>query len=142
MKDLLTQVLASLQNCRVVIDGVDECEELQQREILSSIVPLQKEPSSSCKLLIASRDEIQIKRILRQSNSISLKGKTDHAIALFISRGISDLRQAFDSLDERFVDRMQRQLSLKAGGMFCLLISQWTYLISCRDVSLGTLGFG
>lgn len=125
MKDLLTRVLASLQNCRVVIDGVDECEELQQREILSSILSLQKESISSCKLLIASRDEMQIKRVLRQSTSISLKGKTDNAIALFISRGISDLRQAFDSLDEGFVNRMQRQLASKAGGMFCLFIPQW-----------------
>lgn len=121
IKNILSEVLASLQSCRILIDGIDECEESQQREILSSILSLQTDAGSSCKLLIASRDEIQINRILRQSKSISLKGKTDNAIDMFIRRGVSDLRQAFDSLDEGFVDRMQRQLSVRAGGMFILL---------------------
>ena len=127
MKDLLTQVLASMRMCRIVIDDVDECEESQQKEVLNSILLLQREAGSSCKLLIASRDEIQIRRILRQSSSISLKGKTDHAIALFIKNGISDLGQAFDSLDEGFVNRMQRQLSLKAGGG--LVLPSWSRIL-------------
>ena len=116
MKDLLTQVLAGMQICRVLVDGVDECEESQRKEILTSILLLQQEAGSSCKLLIASRDEAQIHKFLRQSSKISLKGKTDHAIDLCIKNGISDLEQAFGLLDEGFVKHIQRQLSSKAGG--------------------------
>lgn len=117
MKDLLAQVLSGLHLSRIVLDGIDECHETQQKEILTTFLSLQKNAPNSCKLLISSRvDEGYIKRILRQKPTVRLKEHTADAISLFVEQNVAELSEIFDSLEEDLLSRIRRELCLKAGG--------------------------
>lgn len=117
MKDLLAQVLSGLHLSRIVLDGIDECHETQQKEILSTFLSLQKNAPNSCKLLISSRvDEGYIKRMLRQNPTVRLKEHTADAISLFVEQNVAELSEIFDSLEEDLLTRIRRELCLKAGG--------------------------
>ncbi|MCJ1426374.1 hypothetical protein MMC29_004277 [Sticta canariensis] len=119
MKELLAQVLSGLPSSRIILDGVDECHETQQKEILSTLLPLQKNAPNSCKLLISSRvDEGYIKSVLRQKPSIRLKDHNSEAISLFVDQNVAELSDIFDSLEDDLLDRIRRELCFKAGGMF------------------------
>ena len=123
MKELLAQVLSGLPSSRIVLDGVDECHEAQQKEILSTLLSLQKNAPNSCKLLISSRvDEGYIKSVLRQMPSIRLKDHNSEAISLFVDQNVAELSDIFDSLEDDLLDRIRRELCSKAGGRFFMLI--------------------
>lgn len=117
MKGLLAQVFSGLHSCRIVLDGIDECHETQQKEILSTFLSLQKNAPNSCKLLISSRvDEGYIKNVLRQKPSIRLKEHTTDAISLFVQQNVAELSDMFDSLEDDLLNRIRHELCSKAGG--------------------------
>lgn len=124
MKGLLAQVLSGLHSCRIVLDGIDECHETQQKEIISTFLSLQKGAPNSCKLLISSRvDEGYIKNVLRQKPSIRLKEHTADAISLFVERNVAELLDIFHSLEDELLNRIRHELCSKAGGMCSTLMN-------------------
>ncbi len=117
MRKLLREVLAGIDCCRIVLDGIDECDEMQQREVLSTFLDLQQNAADSCKILFASRnDESHIKALLRKNMIIPMKGQTDDAIRLFVNSKIAELTDKFESLDDILLDRIRYRLSSKADG--------------------------
>ena len=117
MRKLLREVLAGTDTCRIVLDGIDECDETQQRDVLSTFLGLQQNAGNSCKILFASRnDENHIKALLRQSTVIPMKGQTDDAIRLFVNSKIAELTDKFESLNDIVLDRIRYRLSSKADG--------------------------
>ena len=119
MRKLLREVLAGTDCCRIVLDGIDECDEAQQREVLSTFLDLQQNAADSCKILFASRnDENHIKNLLQKSTVIPMKGQTDDAIRLFVNSKIAELTDKFESLNDIVLDRIRYRLSSKADGKF------------------------
>ena len=117
MRKLLRDVLAGTDCCRIVLDGIDECDETQQREVMSIFLDLQQNAADSCKILFASRnDENHIKSLLRKSTIIPMKGQTDDAIRLFVNSKIAELTDKFESLSDIVLDRIRYRLSSKADG--------------------------
>ena len=117
MRKLLREVLAGTDCCRIVLDGIDECDEAQQREVLSTFLDLQQNAANSCKMLFASRnDENHIKNLLRKSTVVPMKGQTDDAIRLFVNSKVAELTDKFESLNDIALDRIRYRLSSKADG--------------------------
>ena len=117
MRKLLREILTATNCCRIVLDGIDECEDAQQRDVLSTFLDLQQDATDSCKILFASRnDENLIKALLRHNTVIPMRGQTDDAIRLFVNSKIAELTDKFESLDDIVLDRIRYRLSSKADG--------------------------
>ena len=117
MKALLSDILAVVKGCRIILDGIDECHVEQQKGIITTFLSLQNEAADSCKILFSSRnDESHIARQLRTKTMISLTGQTDEAIALYAKQKIGELSLVFEGLDETLLADMQRQICSKAEG--------------------------
>ena len=116
VKTLFSQVLSSLPYCRILVDGIDECDEGQQKEILSILMAQSNNESSKCRLLVSSREEGLISRALKHKVVIPLRENTDTAIDIFIDSSMEDLKAMFNHLDEELLRRMRSLLRSKADG--------------------------
>ena len=118
MKALLREILSTFKACRIVVDGIDECDVEQQKEILSVFLALQDAAVDSCKIIFSSRnDESYIKRFLTRKSVISMRGQTDDAITLYAKQKINELSHMFGGLDERLLANMRQQISSEAKGV-------------------------
>jgi len=128
--NLLPELLRSLGSVRFVIDGIDEWGEREQKEALQDLMQmLSTDPSSCvCKILLASRDTLEISRILRKKNkpavSISLSSgdectAIDRSIGHFVDSKLLDLPEHFDQLDpdSSVLAQVKRTLLEKSNGM-------------------------
>lgn len=121
IRKLLREVLAGTSCCRIVLDGIDECDETQQKEVLSTFLEFQQNAADSSKILFASRNnENHIKNLLRKSTIIPMKGQTDDAIRLFVNSKIAELTDKFEFLSDIVLDRIRHRLSSKADGKLLL----------------------
>ena len=72
---MIPKLLMGFSCLRIIIDGLDEIEESQQRQVLSDLIDFATNPlgpGSSCKIFIASRDVTVISRFLSQRMVLSL----------------------------------------------------------------------
>ncbi|CAN9085629.1 unnamed protein product [Alternaria alternata] len=129
--NLLPELLRGLGSVRLIIDGIDEWVSRDQKDVLndlSQIVSIDKS-SHICKVLVASRETMEISRSLRRKNksatTISLSnGDEDLAIsrsiARFVESKLSDLPDHFDELDPdaSIMAYVKKTLIEKSHGMF------------------------
>ncbi|CAN9080703.1 unnamed protein product [Alternaria alternata] len=128
---LLPELLRGLGSVRLIVDGIDEWASRDQKDVLhdlSQIVSVDQS-SHTCKILVASRETIEISRSLRRKNkpvtTISLSnGDEDIAIsrsiANFVESKLSDLPDHFDELDPdaSIMACVKKTLIEKSHGMF------------------------
>jgi hypothetical protein len=95
---------------RLVVDGIDEWVSQDQKELLNDLSQMISTGQSShiCKIMIASRDTMDISRSLRKKNksamTVSLSNDDERfaltrSIANFVNSKLSDLPDHFDELD-------------------------------------------
>ena len=117
MKNIIREILSGLRACRIVLDGIDECNIDQQKEIISTFLSLQNGASDSCKILFSCRnDESHIKRLLSRKTIIQLRGQTDDAIALYVDYKVSELSQSFEGLERELLDEIKQRIGAEAKG--------------------------
>ncbi|CAN9147713.1 unnamed protein product [Alternaria alternata] len=130
--NLLPELLRGLGSVRLIIDGIDEWVSRDQKDVLndlSQIVSIDKS-SHICKVLVASRETMEISRSLRRKNksatTISLSnGDEDLAIsrsiARFVESKLSDLPDHFDELDPdaSIMAYVKKTLIEKSHGDYC-----------------------
>jgi hypothetical protein len=85
MTNMLKDILEGVACTRVVIDGLDECEESAQRELIRGLSNISEEQSHSFKVLFCSRLSNDPK------STILLRGETDDAIKLYVKKEVSQL---------------------------------------------------
>ena len=118
MKKMLKEVLPNIKSTRIVLDGIDECGHSTQKDIVATLVELQKYAGDSCKILISSRDEPQINKSLPRKTHVPLEGNTAVGLRLYIQHYIAELKVLFPCLDASLFDRVEQRLQLMANGMF------------------------
>lgn len=118
MKKILREILPSVKTARVVIDGIDEFNHQTQQEVLKAMVELQKRVGPSCKLLICSRFEPQISRLLSPMIHIKLEHKTHVGLNLYIQRKVKDLESHFWDMERSLLIAVEERLKSKAKEMF------------------------
>jgi hypothetical protein len=87
MKNVLKDILAGVSCTRIVIDGLDECDESAQRDLSRALTDVREATGNSVKVLICSRLATDRKA------TILLRGKTDGAIELYVKHEIAQLRR-------------------------------------------------
>lgn len=130
---ILPELLQGLGSVRFVIDGIDEWDERAQKEVLQDVMQmLSTDPSCICKIMIASRDTLEISRSIRKKKnkaavSISLSDDDectaiDRSIEHFIDSKLLDLPDHFLDLDPDASEtaRIKRTLREKSNGMIIL----------------------
>ncbi|TFK67694.1 hypothetical protein BDN72DRAFT_84938 [Pluteus cervinus] len=116
----------------IIIDGIDECESLdEQRTLLESIIGCADRLGPSFKLLIASRPERQIQRVFDQFPSIDKvelgnSEQCDADIGLFLRQSLGDIRRVYEHRGAPItaagsswpIDDTIQKLVAKASGQF------------------------
>lgn len=89
---LLSEFLQGLGSVRVIIDGIDDWTARDQKEILKDISQIisTDQPSHICKVMIASRETMDISRSLRKDKSATMISLSDDEEGLAITRSIAD----------------------------------------------------
>ncbi|GAW11336.1 hypothetical protein ANO14919_006800 [Xylariales sp. No.14919] len=121
--------LHGIQTCRIVIDGLDECAQEEQKYIVEDLLQLVSVNSKggNCKLLISSRDVPKISRAVRKKKRnvgmISLsneRASLDHTIQSFVENRLRDIvneRESFQ-IGEKAIEDIVNIMINKADGMF------------------------
>jgi hypothetical protein len=149
MKKMLAELLSDVPYTRVIIDGVDELDPRLQQDILRAICEIQKQAGEiqrqageiqkkageiqkvareSCKVLISSRSEPQIRKELpKTSNMVNmdLENMTTEALEIYIQRKVELLKPEFPGLETDIFQRVEDRLRKLAKGMFL-----WVHLVT------------
>ncbi|KAL9116701.1 MAG: hypothetical protein Q9187_006774, partial [Circinaria calcarea] len=118
LRRLIPALLATIPLTRIVIDGLDECQEKDQRQILQELMSLCTPSGVRCKILLSSREGVHLSRALRRKPNISLTERrvdVDTDIRLFVAHNLTELRERFDG---KVVDGIEKRVVKKADGMF------------------------
>ena len=116
LRKLLPELLDTISAIRIIIDGLDECQEKMQKPIMQELLTLCKSSDGHCKVLFSSREGVAISKILRRKPYISLKDEkkdVDTDIQLFTNRSLEELRHRFDS---KCGDDIEKPVVKKANG--------------------------
>jgi hypothetical protein len=118
IKKLLPDLLSAVLSTRIVIDGLDECQEKDQKIILTEVLSAVKSSTAPCKLFISSRAETHISKTLRKRPTISLtekkeRNKVDEDIQKYVKHSLMGLRESFPGA---LVDDIERTVVKKAHG--------------------------
>lgn len=105
LKKVIPTLLKGFSSVRIVIDGLDEIDDREQRQVLSDLtlfVSCPLVPGSSFKILIASRDVASISRFLSQRTVLSMADDLQAfqgAIQPFVRHQLSELRSLRSDLE-------------------------------------------
>ncbi|KAF2812552.1 uncharacterized protein BDZ99DRAFT_413355, partial [Mytilinidion resinicola] len=124
LKSLLPNLLSSIRGPRMVIDGLDECLDSEQKEVLKDILAFSSNVAyGSCPVLIVSRDVRHINAMLSKKPSLSLNNEesaVNAAIGSFTKQRLLEMQTRFQELDidRSTMEDFEKQIVDKAKGMF------------------------
>ena len=96
-----------------------------QQILVKSVSELQRNAKDIVKILISSRREPQIAETLTTRAHISLEGRTDKAISLFVVEKVREIKDSFLDMTSALLGQIEQRLSSSANGMFL-----WVYLVT------------
>lgn len=108
----------------IVVDGVDEIDEHERRDLLCTLLELYKD-CENLKLLISSRREDDISRILRaEAQSVHIDRKNAGEIQTYLTQRCDTWlsEHDFDLETASEIKRLLRPISFKAEGNFLFKI--------------------
>jgi hypothetical protein len=118
LKKLLSEFLVAVPSIRIVIDGLDECSDSDQKIILKEAVSLFTGSEGRCKILISSRECVHISKRLRNKPMISFterRAEINGDIKLYVSQALEELRHRFG---RQIVNDVEQKILEKAAGMY------------------------
>lgn len=115
---MLPDLLSAVPSTRIIIDGLDECQERDQKSILTELLSAVKSSAAPCKLFVSSRTETYISKVLRKSPTICLtekkeKQNVEKDIQEYVKYSVMGLRDTFPSI---LMDEVERTVVEKANG--------------------------
>jgi hypothetical protein len=113
---------------RIIIDGLDECGIADQKAILNELLLLMKLSGNRCKLLVSSRENACIQRLLGKKPTIFLsehdqRASIDIDIRLYVHEELMTLRERFEPA---VINEVEQIVVNKATGKYSSLPT--TYL--------------
>ena len=123
LKSLIVDLLSGIISTRLILDGLDECTDDEQKDILSVLrFLIENIPDTVCvKIAVFSRDIISIKKALRSPPTISLKDEAaavDCSIKILVQHELNDIRtELIDSyIAEDVFTAVEQNIVAKADG--------------------------
>ena len=123
----LLPILLSGRSSRLLVDGLDECEATEQREISRAIRGLvdetKRDEHTDCKVGIFSRDTGLLKQTFVKDAKVSLKDEAtavSSSITIFVRHEMQQFRNDNADLDisDEVLTEVEQKLVAKAGGKF------------------------
>jgi hypothetical protein len=111
---LIPQLLELVSYTRIVIDGLDECLEDDQKAVLKEVQSLCLRATIRCKVLFSSRQEVLIREKLSGNPHIPLEKReeVESDIRLFVKYKMTQLRTS----DRNLLNKIESLLVEKANG--------------------------
>jgi hypothetical protein len=132
LKSLISTLLNGVDLVRIFVDGLDECEEGEQKGILSSIRTFVDERPASgtetrtgaIKAVIFSRTTEPLHKVLKSSITINLSQEShliEQSIGAFVHSEIVAIRQQMDNsyVDDNALARIEERIVASAEGKVC-----------------------
>jgi hypothetical protein len=119
MRKLLPELIATLPSTRIIVDGLDEYPETDQRIILTDLLALSKLPGSQCKILFSNREGKQFNKSLSSKPTISLRDQNalNKDIETYVHANLELLREG--PLDNAYlIDWIERAIVQRANGKY------------------------
>ena len=113
---ILEKLITSMDFLRVVVDGLDECSPDEYKEILEDLLRIRGLTPGACKVLISSRREPSITKILHSKPTIRLEDHTEHINDMISSFVNSQLKMLPHELTSEKIDMFRAQIVSKANG--------------------------
>lgn len=136
---ILEKMITSLSSLRILVDGLDECLQDDQEEIIQDLLQIKGPVQGACKLLLSSRKHRSISRWLHSKPTVRLDDNCDNVnstISSFIDPRLQSLRHHFSPT---IVDSLGDGLLAKANG--CLPFALRNRLLTnFRNVPLDKTG--
>jgi hypothetical protein len=126
LRRLIAELLDIIPSVQVILDGIDEYPESDQRAILMELLSLSMSCSGTCKILISSRISVQIKKVLSSQPTISLRDYNEEVqgdIRAYICEGLRGLRGRFS---DQLIDTVETKVLERADGSIIIPIMHWT----------------
>jgi hypothetical protein len=128
IKKLLPELFDVLPSVRIVIDGLDKCPVAeQQKDILKELGGLQRLAKNCCKILISSRENRIIGKVMKATPILSLiieEMNINNDIKLYVHETLSELRETFG---EEVIEGIEKTIVKKADGMLHYFSTSYRY---------------
>jgi hypothetical protein len=116
LRKLLPELLGTIPSVRIIIDGLDEYPEPDQRMILTDLLALSKSTGANCRVLFSNREGSLINRTLGGRPTISLRDQNadvNKDIELHVHSRLKAFRARFG---DALINKIERQIVEKADG--------------------------
>ncbi|EWG54158.1 hypothetical protein FVEG_12438 [Fusarium verticillioides 7600] len=135
----LLQQLASNRTTIIAFDAIDELDILDRSTLIQAIKTLVKESNSVVKVLVTSRNDTQIKKLMEMATTIEVSGEHNHHdIISFVDDQVTALMRSRAFLDQDAPDdllkRIRHSLISGAHEMFLWVELQVQMLIRKKSV--------
>ncbi|KAH8587407.1 hypothetical protein B0O99DRAFT_733524 [Bisporella sp. PMI_857] len=134
LRRMLHEILETVSSARIIIDGLDEYPESDQRQVLTDLFNLGKLPGGQCRILFSNREGKQLDKVLSNKPTISLKDESssiNEDITAYVQTSLEDFRLKFS---DKLIDNVQRRIILKAEGMFLWVRLVLQSLEQCHSI--------
>lgn len=120
VRKVLPELIETMPTTRIIIDGLDECGIADQKSILNELLLLMKLSGDRCKLLVSSRENACIQRLLGKKPTIFLsehdqRASIDIDIRLYVHEELITLRERFEPA---VIDEVEQIVVNKATGKY------------------------
>lgn len=123
LRILLEQLLTSIPSSRIVIDGLDECQEADRKEVMLELFKMTKLAETSCKLFLSCRDYTSVPRPLKRMPVVCLtteKSSVDFQIRIYVKERLAEIQEEeifqghnLDDIEESIMDKTQGMSTCK-----------------------------
>jgi hypothetical protein len=121
LRKLLPELLATIPSIRIIVDGLDEYPETDQRTILTELIPFTKASSSGqCRILFSNREGTQINKTLTSKPTISLRDQyidINKDIEAYVHSSLEEFRDRFGN---HLINQVESRITAKADGILAL----------------------
>ena len=120
LSTILEKLMGSIDSVRIILDGLDECSQSEQKEIIQDLNRIRGPTSTACKILISSRKSALLLSLLGSKSAINLEDHAENvnrSIATYVEGQIDALKQRFDSV---VVYKLRDNLITKADGKYII----------------------
>jgi len=133
IKKVLKEIVSSVKALRMVLDGIDEWDQMAQRDTLKALSELQKHGGNNCKLLVSSRKEPSIGKSMPQKAHMHIDTQSVEGLHRYIRSNTKELRDRFPDFEPSIWGRVSQNLQEKAQGMFLWVRLVKTMLEDCSS---------
>jgi hypothetical protein len=116
LRKLIPELLGTVSSVRIIIDGLDEYPEPDQRTILTDLISLTKSPGGNFRVLCSNREGTLITRILGGKPTISLRDQDvdiNSDIKLHVHARLKEFRNQYG---DHLINKIEQDIVSKADG--------------------------